>query len=316
VEEDTIDCIEADATPEVLVPNGEDPLQDLNRASFGKLLQVKVPRNQQGKPVFIYQIIDNRKDQVVAHPRAFFQLEDNAELKVLEKTVILGEKQVLINKVFEGTVAQNASFNITKYQDPGPSVTEIDQLNIRQVRDSRVYTNTYSFSGSMVRNNIRLLLADEHCEAHMHGFYLLDGKSHVDNHTAVDHQFPNSFSNELYKGIVNDKSHAVFNGKIFVRQDAQQTNAFQSNNNISLSEDAVINTKPQLEIWADDVKCSHGCTIGQIDEEAIFYLRARGLDFNTARMMVLSAFAEDTMEYVPFDFVKETITQQLEKRLK
>jgi Fe-S cluster assembly protein SufD len=137
----------------------------------------------------------------------------------------------------------------------------------------------------------------------------------VDNLTSVDHKIPNCFSNEVYKGILDGKSHAVFNGKIFVRPNAQQTNAFQSNKNVSLSDDTTINTKPQLEIWADDVKCSHGCTIGQLDKEALFYLRARGLDEKAAKSLILIAFAEDTFEHIPFDFVKEELHHLITSRL-
>ena len=156
---------------------------------------------------------------------------------------------------------------------------------------------------------------DENCETHMHGLYLLDGTTHVDNHTTVDHKVPNCYSNEVYKGIADGKSIAVFNGKIFVRPNAQQTNAFQANNNILLSDLATIHTKPQLEIWADDVKCSHGCTIGQLDTEALFYLQARGIDRQSARSLLLIAFAEDTLEYVPFDFLKDEIDQLIQSRL-
>ncbi len=126
----------------------------------------------------------------------------------------------------------------------------------------------------------------------MYGLYMLNGKTHVDNHTNVDHKKPNSESNELYKGILTDQSRGVFNGKIFVRKDAQKTNAFQQNNNILLSEDAILNTKPQLEIWADDVKCSHGCTTGQLDEEALFYLRARGIGKESAKSLLLMHLQE------------------------
>ncbi|MDH5610626.1 MAG: SufD family Fe-S cluster assembly protein, partial [Cyclobacteriaceae bacterium] len=167
----------------------------------------------------------------------------------------------------------------------------------------------------LIRNNLDVRLNGENCETHMHGLYLINGKCHVDNHTSADHMKPNSYSNELYKGIVDENARAVFNGKIFVRPQAQQTNAFQSNKNISLSDQAMVHTKPQLEIWADDVKCSHGCTIGQLDQEAIFYLRARGLDKQSAKALMLVAFAEESFAYVPFDFLKEELHAIILNRL-
>jgi Fe-S cluster assembly protein SufD len=167
----------------------------------------------------------------------------------------------------------------------------------------------------MVRNNLSLNLLDSGCEGNMYGLYLLNGKTHVDNHTNVDHTKPHAQSNELYKGVLADSSRGVFNGKIFVRQDAQKTNAFQQNNNILLSEDAIVNTKPQLEIWADDVKCSHGCTTGQLDEEALFYLRARGLGKEQAKGMLLYAFTGEVMDHIADEAFQNHIVSIVQNRL-
>lgn len=149
----------------------------------------------------------------------------------------------------------------------------------------------------------------------MFGIFLLNGKTHVDNHTNVDHTIPHAESHELYKGILADQSRGVFNGKIFVRQDAQKTNAFQQNNNILLSEDAIINTKPQLEIWADDVKCSHGCTVGQLDEEALFYLQARGIDKMQAKGLLLYAFAGEVLEKIQEESFRNYCDSLIQERL-
>jgi Fe-S cluster assembly protein SufD len=156
----------------------------------------------------------------------------------------------------------------------------------------------------MIRNNLNLKLDGEGCESHMYGLYMTDRKMHVDNHTSVDHAKPNSMSNELYKGILKGNSKGIFNGKIFVRQDAQKTNAFQSNKNILLSDDASINTKPQLEIWADDVKCSHGSTTGQLDSESLFYLRSRGVPEMEAKALLMVAFAQDVLDEISNDQLK------------
>jgi Fe-S cluster assembly protein SufD len=155
----------------------------------------------------------------------------------------------------------------------------------------------------------------ENCESHFHGLYLLDGNTLADNHTVVDHKKPNSFSNELYKGIMGGQSKGVFNGKIFVRPQAQKTNAFQSNRNILMSETSTINTKPQLEIWADDVKCSHGCTSGQLDEEALFYLKTRGIPHDTAKAMLLYAFALDVLVPVKNEQLKSYLDGLISSRL-
>jgi Fe-S cluster assembly protein SufD len=158
-------------------------------------------------------------------------------------------------------------------------------------------------------------LDGEGIESHMYGLYLLGGNTLADNHTVADHKKPNSFSNELYKGIIDGTARGVFNGKIFVRPQAQKTNAFQANRNILLNDKATVNTKPQLEIWADDVKCSHGCTSGQLDEEAVFYLRARGISKETAQAMMLYAFAGEVLDAVKHPLLKDYLDQVISERL-
>jgi Fe-S cluster assembly protein SufD len=170
-------------------------------------------------------------------------------------------------------------------------------------------------NGKFYRNDLNLILDGEGIESHMYGLYLLNNDTLADNHTVVDHMKPNSFSNELYKGILDGSSKGVFNGKIYVRPQAQKTNAYQNNRNVILTDTASINTKPQLEIWADDVKCSHGCTTGQIDEEALFYLQSRGINKETARAMMLYAFAGDVVEHVPNAKMKEYVDALISDRL-
>ena len=155
------------------------------------------------------------------------------------------------------------------------------------------------------RNNIKIKMDDEFCESHMNGLYLLDKNQHVDNFTFVDHAYPNCVSHELFKGVMDDSSVGCFTGKVLVRKDAQKTNAYQSNNNLILSESAKMNTKPQLEIYADDVKCSHGATIGQLDDDAMFYLRARGINPSEARILLMYAFAYEVLEKIKVEALKE-----------
>jgi len=187
--------------------------------------------------------------------------------------------------------------------------------NIHQERSSRVNTYTFTLSGKLVRNNLQLSIDGEGIESHMFGLYLVTGDTLADNHTVVDHRKANSFSNELYKGIMDGNSRGVFNGKIYVRPQAQKTNAFQANRNILISDKATVNTKPQLEIWADDVKCSHGCTTGQLDEEALFYLQSRGIAKETARAMMLYAFAAEILENVKHAELKAYFDELVSERL-
>lgn len=262
-------------------------------------------------PVFIYHF----NEAVISNPRIKVKVKDGDTIRVFEKLIPSETANNFTNAYVEYQVGNNAFAYHTKIQDYHEKAFSHETIFSTVSQDSHFYSNTFSFEGAMIRNNLTINLEAENCEGHMYGIFLLDKKSHVDNNTSVDHIKPNSFSNELYKGILDEKSTGVFNGKIYVRQDAQKTNAFQSNNNILLSDDATIHTKPQLEIWADDVKCSHGCTSGQLDEEAIFYLRARGISEKKAKAMILKAFATETMNHIGvasvINEVQELINQKL-----
>jgi Fe-S cluster assembly protein SufD len=174
---------------------------------------------------------------------------------------------------------------------------------------------TISLDGGIIRNNLNIVLDAPYSEANLFGLYFLKGQTHVDNHTIVDNVKPNCLSNELYKGVIDDNATAVFNGKIFVQQAAQKTNAFQSNKNILLSDNATVNTKPQLEIFADDVKCSHGCTVGQLDDEALFYLRSRGINERAAESLLVHAFAIDILDHIKSEPIREYIDKLISERL-
>lgn len=316
-EEISISAIDEDNPSEMLetLTGEHDAFAALNAAFFSTGLQIKASNKKARPQVFIYYVFDLRNGQVSSFPRLNIEVAELCEIDLVEKLVFVGEGTLFHNVTTEIKIDKNATLNLTKNQVYSDNHIVVDGIYAHQRRDSKIYFNTFSFSGAMVRNNLNIAQNDEHCESYMNGLYLLDGNSHVDNNTAIDHKQPHSYSNELYKGIVDDKSRGVFNGKIYVRPGAQQTNAFQANNNISLSDSAIVNTKPQLEIWADDVKCSHGCTIGQLDEEAIFYLRARGLSEISAKAMMLVAFAEDTLNHVPVDQVKAEVAEIIENRL-
>ncbi len=300
-----------------LVKSWPDTFSHLNTAFAKEGMYIRVKRNVVlEKPLLIIQqnLADN--EDVIANYRHLLIIEQGAQAKVVEANFSSGSHTAYTNQVLEVFCEKNSILEWSKLQLEAESALRIDNTLVSQSRDSKCTVNTITFGGQIVRNNLYIALDDESTEAHMYGLYQIDGKTHVDNHTSVDHKKPNCFSSELYKGIMNGQSHGVFNGKIFVRQDAQKTNAFQQNNNILLSPQAVINTKPQLEIWADDVKCSHGCTIGQLDEEQVFYLRARGISKDSARAMLLHAFAKDVLEKISVpevvDYLENHIAAQLD----
>lgn len=289
------------------VSNSEqDAFAQLNGANFSSGLFLKATKNSENIPTFIYHFLD-AEETTISFPRILIDAELGSNTNIYEKTFVKGDAPTLVVGMLESKVSANAEVRFSKLQQYPKNVFAVEAIYGSQDKDSRFYTNTYSFSGAVIRNNIVIDIDGENCEGHMNGLYLLSGDTHVDNNTSVDHKKPNSFSNELYKGVLDENSRGVFNGKIYVRPDAQKTNAFQSNNNIILSDSATVNTKPQLEIWADDVKCSHGCTTGQLDEDAIFYLRARGISKSRAKALMLNAFAVETLEEVKEDLVKEEI---------
>lgn len=267
------------------------------------------------EPITILHLQDAREGNTMAHTRLFVHVEAGGEATVIHQTHTLGNHHAFHTVVDEVVIGNGGRFNYYKLQNDAGKSLEVWNSTIRQADDSHVDTFTLTAGGEVVRNNFQIEINGERCESHFHGLYLLHGRTLADNHTVVDHQKPNSFSNELYKGILDDRSKGVFNGKIFVRPHAQKTNAYQSNRNMLLSDAASVNTKPQLEIWADDVKCSHGCTTGQLDEEALFYLRSRGLANETAKAMLLYAFAAETMDTIKNPVMKHYISDLVGQRL-
>ena len=308
----------SDAKPELLgkiAATEKDPFVALNNISFGDGIYLKVSKNQKVEKPILFLFLNQSNDGQVIHSRILIEVEDNAEVTFLEDSVSLDDKIYFSNMVNEIKVGQNSQVHYNRLQNESKNAIKVNNTETDIHRDAVFTSVVISLSGDMVRNNLSLNLLDSGCEGNMYGLYLLNGKTHVDNHTNVDHTKPHAQSNELYKGVLADNSRGVFNGKIFVRQDAQKTNAFQQNNNILLSEDAIVNTKPQLEIWADDVKCSHGCTTGQLDEEALFYLRARGLGKEQAKGMLLYAFTGEVMDHISDEAFQNHIENIVQNRL-
>lgn len=249
-------------------------------------------------PIYVYHILDGRQGPVMAQPRNLIYADEHSRLQLTETYSTLGGSDSFCNEVLEIVVAQDAYVEYYKLQNDSANASQVNTTHISQIGRSYVHTVVVTLSGDIVRNNMNLILDAANNEAHMYGLYLLKGKTHADNHTLIDNKQPGCFSNQLYKGIADDFATAVFNGRIMVQPDAQKTNAYQSNKNILLSDNATINAKPQLEIFADDVKCSHGCTVGQLDEEALFYLRARGIPKEKAEVLLLQAYAADIVAQI------------------
>jgi len=191
----------------------------------------------------------------------------------------------------------------------------IGTTQVQQADNSHFYSATVTLNGNFVRNDLNIVLMGQHAEAFMYGLYMPNGKQHVDNHTLVDHAMPNSYSNELYKGILDGNGTGVFNGKVYVRPDAQKTNAYQSCKNVVLSSGASMNTKPQLEIYADDVKCSHGTTTGQLNDEALFYMQSRGIPKDEARTLLLYAFVQDVLSQIKIQPIREYLEGVVRQKL-
>ena len=223
-------------------------------------------------------------------------------------------KENFINSVSEIVVGENAQLEYNKFQDKEEENYSISTEYVYQKANSHFTINTATFHGALVRNNLTIEIDAENCETNLSGLYLGKNTDHIDNHTIVDHKKPHCNSNEVYRGVLDDNATGVFNGKVFVRQHAQKTNAFQKNNNILLSDNAVVNSKPELEIYADDVKCSHGSTTGQIDEEAVFYLQSRGVSRKSAINLMINAFAKDTLEKISIEALHDYINSKIEER--
>ena len=293
----------------------KDPFKKLNESFLTNDTEIKVKISNHPSNLFIYHFFDGLADQVISQPKINIVVGDKTKLNIVDKTINLTTSNTFHNSNTELFLHEWAHVNYIKLQEYNNNSFVVDNLNVVQEKGSVFNSTTISFSGKIIRNNLDIVQSGESCESTMNGLYLLKNKDHVDNHTTIDHMWPNTESHQLYKGIVDDKARAVFNGKILVRPKALKTKAFQSNKNIILSDKAVINTKPQLEIFADDVKCSHGCTIGQLDEEIIFYLRARGLDEQQAKILLLNTFIKETLSKVPIDSIKDEVDKNVTKNL-
>ncbi len=288
----------------------------LNTAYAADGVFISVPDNTVVEnPIHIINLIV-AKESMLFFPRNLFVVGKSAQVQLVEtfETHDLPVKAISTS-VTEIVINENAKVQYYRLQNDCENGQQINTVSASQERNSHFDTNTVTLSGGWVRNNLNIALNGENCESHLNGLFITSDTQHVDNHTLVDHRKPHCESNQTYKGILDEKSTGTFNGKIFVQRDAQKTNAYQSSKNILLSDDATINAKPQLEIYADDVKCSHGSSTGKIDEDALFYLRARGLGIESARKLLLHAFVNDVMQTIRINALKEYLETLIHKKL-
>ena len=293
-----------------------DGITDLNTAFSKEGAFIHIPKNKLvEKPIQIIHFNSGNENSLMLQPRNLIIVDENSQLQIIERHQNLDKNEVLTNSVTEIFVNPNAVVDYYKIQNDNKQASIIDTTSIIQENNSICTLHTFSFGGKLTRNNVTFSQKGEHIESIMKGITIIEKKQHVDHNTLVHHIKPNCESHQDYKGIFDDSSTGVFNGTVVVEKEAQKTNAFQANNNVLLSDKASINTKPQLEIFADDVKCSHGCTIGQLDEEALFYLRSRGIPKKEAKALMTYAFANNVLESVQLPSLKKRINGQIAKKL-
>ncbi len=266
-------------------------------------------------PVHLLFLASGGAKPLLITPRILIRAEANSEIDVIEQYVALGDGAYFTNAVVESHVAENAHVHHYKIQEEGPAAYHVAASYARVARSGSYSNHYFGFGARLLRNNLHLVLDDEAAECTMNGLFMPMAKQHMDHHTVIDHAKPHCNSHELYKGLLFDEARGVFSGKIIVRQDAQKTDAKQSNNNLLLSENALVDTKPQLEIWADDVKCTHGATIGRLDDDAMFYLRSRGLPKEQAHSVLAYAFASELVSHVRLEPLRQHLDDAIHRRL-
>ena len=297
-------------------PYDEHAFCALNTAFLSDGAWLHIPRSTcLDSPIHVVFIAHPQGEGQVTHPRCLIVAEPNSQATIIESHIGLGDGAGWTNAVTEIVVGENAVLEHTKLIREAESACHIGFVQLTQLRDSTVTLYIVPTDGGLIRNDINVLLDGEGCDCTLNGLYVLRGRQHVDNHLRVEHAKPNCNSREFFKGVLDDQSRGVFSGRIIVRQDAQKTDAKQTNMNLLLSEDARVDAHPQLEIFADDVKCTHGATIGQLDEEALFYLRSRGISKAAAHSLLVYAFARESLDKVRPESLRKELEAWLLSRL-
>ncbi|MAW94181.1 MULTISPECIES: Fe-S cluster assembly protein SufD [unclassified Leeuwenhoekiella] len=293
-----------------------DSLTSLNTAFASEGAYIYVPKNKTvSKPIQIVHFSTGVESNLMLQPRNLVVVEENSEVQIIERHQSLNSNPVFTNSVTEIFSGNYARVDYYKIQNDKDQASLIDNTHIDQQTSSEVAVHTFSFGGKLTRNNLNFYQNGEHNNSILKGVTIIEDKQHVDHNTLVHHKQPNCESHQDYKGIFDDRATGVFNGKVVVDAIAQKINAYQSNNNILVSDKASINSKPQLEIFADDVRCSHGCTIGQLDEDALFYMKTRGIGEKEGRALLMYAFANNVLESVKIPQLKSRITKLIANKL-
>ncbi|MFD2551279.1 Fe-S cluster assembly protein SufD [Bizionia sediminis] len=294
----------------------KDSLTALNTAFSQEGAYIHIPKNKLvAKPIQIIHFATGNESSLMLQPRNLIVVDENSHVQIIERHQSLTDNPVLTNSVTEIFANKRAIVDYYKIQNDHAQASLIDNTFINQKRESHAAVHTFSFGGKLTRNNLNFYQNGERIDSTLKGVTIIGDKQHVDHNTLVHHIEPNCESHQDYKGIFADNATGVFNGKVLVNKEAQKTNAFQANNNILISDKASINTKPQLEIFADDVKCSHGCTIGQLDESAMFYMRSRGIPEKEAKALLMFAFSNNVLSSVKIPEIKQRITNIIAKKL-
>ena len=293
-----------------IAKNNEEVFTALNTSYFHEGVFIHIPKKVKlEKPIHVIHV--NTKSNVISNLRILIVVDQFSEVSVVQSYASLNAIECLTNSVTEVFVKENAKITLDKIQSEEPNNNLICTVQVNQKANSIFKINTATVSGDFVRNGVNIDVDGENCTSEMNGLYMQKGIQHVDNHTKVSHLKPNCTSFELYKGVLRDKSTGVFNGKVIVAEDAQKIEAYQQNKNIILSREATMNAKPELEIFADDVKCSHGTTTGQFDEEALYYLQTRGLSKESAQALLVQAFADEVIDKVDSETLRIWIKEKL-----
>ncbi|NNF15140.1 MAG: Fe-S cluster assembly protein SufD [Gammaproteobacteria bacterium] len=299
-----------------LVSYKTHPFAAMNTAFFEDALVINVRAGQKlDRPLMLEFISARAEEPALICPRVLIRIEKDAHCEIIERYIGMPDAENLVSAVTEVHLAQGASLDHYRLQEAAPKETCSHLMVVHQGGDSRLHTHSIDLGGRLVRNDLHSWLCAPGAHAQLSGFYMAVDSQHVDNHTRIDHNAPHTTSKEDYRGVLADQARAVFNGKVLVAPDAQKVDASQSNKNLILSGKAEIDTKPELEIYADDVRCSHGATVGQLDEEALFYMRARGIGERTARALLTFAFAEELLADIKIPDLREYVESRVAHRL-
>ena len=298
------------------IANKDETLTSLNTAFANEGAYINIPKSKVvDKPIEIMYFSTGSEVTLLVQPRNLVIVGENSHVHQSLNESRIESGPVLTNSVTEIFAQKRAIVDYYKIQNDNLEANLIDNTYVSQKQETNVSVNTFSFGGNLTRNNLNFYHFGERIVSNLNGITIIGDKQHVDHYTLVQHAQPNCESHQDYKGIYSDRSTGVFNGKIFVEKEAQKTNAFQKSNNILLSDKATINAKPQLEIFADDVKCSHGCTIGQLDETAMFYMQQRGIPKKEAKALLMYAFSNAVIESIKIPALKQRITAIIATKL-